>query len=183
VRLFVAVDLPHGVKDVVAEVIEELRPSAPQAKWVPRDNLHVTLAFLGETPLYEEVSSAVSSAAGTMAPFSSGLEGLGTFPSPRRARVVWLGLGGEAFYAAAADATWVRLAPLGFEAEKRPFSAHLTIARLRVPAPFDAQADVPALAFDVEALTLFRSRLARPAPVYEPQLVAPLSGSAPSARK
>jgi RNA 2',3'-cyclic 3'-phosphodiesterase len=183
VRLFVAVDLPAAVKDAVAAIIEQLRPAAPEAKWVGRDNLHVTLAFLGETPLVDEVGTAVSAAARTVAPFTSRLGGTGTFPSARRARVVWIGLGGEPHYAAAAEAVWKTLAPLGFEAQRRPFTAHLTIARLRTPAPFDAEADVPALEFPVEALTLFRSRLARPAPFYEPQLVAPLTGPAHSAQK
>lgn len=181
-RLFVAVDLPDEVKDAAAHVIETLRSSAPDAKWVPRDNLHVTLAFLGETPLVDEVSNAVAAAAEDVVAFASGLEGLGTFPSPRRARVVWLGLAGEDGYRAAAAAAWERLEPLGFEAEKRAFTAHLTIARFRTPSAFEANASVPEFRFPVEALTLFRSRLGRPAPVYEPVLVARLSGSARSAQ-
>ena len=173
-RLFVAVDMPPEIKDAVARVIEELRPAVPGARWVPRDNLHLTLAFLGETPLVDEVSLAVTAAAKRVAPFETGLAGAGTFPSVRRARVVWLGLAGEESFAAAASAVWGELAPLGFEPEKRSFSAHLTVARLRPPATFEAHTAVPALAFEVGALTLFRSRLGRPAPVYEPVLVAPL---------
>ncbi|HJR19354.1 MAG TPA: RNA 2',3'-cyclic phosphodiesterase, partial [Actinomycetota bacterium] len=47
-RLFVAVDLPATVKDELDRLIAALRPSIPDAKWVPRDNIHLTLSFLGE---------------------------------------------------------------------------------------------------------------------------------------
>lgn len=176
-RLFVAVDLPPDVKAAAGTVIERLRPVAPEAKWVPEENLHVTIAFLGETPLVEEISAAVDSAAASLRPFSSALNGLGTFPSARRARVVWLALDGEPGYGAVAAAVWRELRPLGFEPEGRAFAAHLTIARLRAPAPFTATTEVPSLGFDVDALTLFRSRLARPAPTYEPVRMAPFGGA------
>lgn len=172
-RLFVAVDLPAAVKDELHRVIEAMRRSLPDAKWVPRDNLHLTLSFLGEVaeervdPIVVALTQAV---AGTPA-FEATLAGAGAFPSARRARVLWAGLTAEgkrldAIAAAVADG----LEPLGFPREARPWTAHVTIARLRTPASIAGlpPADLEERSFDVSELTLFRSRLARPAPRYEP---------------
>lgn len=178
-RLFVAIDLSEAVKDELSRVIEALRPGAPEAKWVPRDNLHLTLAFLGEVgeQRLRAVSTAVGSVAGGVAAFESRLEEVGTFPSPRRARVVWVGLadaGGG--LAGLADACAEALEPLGFPPERRAFTPHLTLARFRRPADASRLPEVgidPA-PFAVEALTLFRSHLARPAPRYEALAEFPL---------
>lgn len=137
------------------------------ARWVPADNLHITLAFLGETLLVEDVAAAVTQAAAWCRPFPLTLSGTGAFPSARRARVVWLGLSGDTdALRAAARETWRALEPHGFTPEDRPFSAHLTIARLKEPGRVDLPPFDP-VAVPVEAITLFRSRLGRPAPAYE----------------
>jgi 2'-5' RNA ligase len=171
-RLFVAVDLPAPAKDELARAGEILRGVAPDAKWVPRDNLHLTVKFLGEVPdeRVGEMSAAVGEVAAGFVDFTSHLEGVGCFPSERRARVLWVGLadpaGGIEAIAAALDESFE---PLGFPREKRAFTAHLTLARLRVPRPVG---DLPDVALDptpfpIERLTLFRSHLGRPAPRYE----------------
>lgn len=171
-RLFVAVELPGHVKDELARAVEALRPVAPEAKWVPRDNLHLTVKFLGEVrdEGVGEISSAVGAVAAGFVDFRTHLEGIGCFPSERRARVVWVGLadpaGGIGAIAAALDETFE---PLGFAREKRSFTAHLTLARLRAPRPIG---HLPEIALDptpfpIERLTLFGSHLRRPAPVYE----------------
>lgn len=169
-RLFVALDLPGRVKDALARVIDELRPLAPKAKWVPRENLHLTLAFLGETPeeRLAEISGAIAGAVSELVDFRTHLEGAGVFPSPRRARVLWVGLADAAGgIAALADAVSAALEPLGFSRESRPFVAHLTLARLREPAPLAVPGlELDSTPFQVERVTLFRSHLARPAPRY-----------------
>lgn len=179
-RLFVGIDMPAVIKDEMAELVERLRPGSPDAKWVPRDNLHVTLSFLGE--VREERVGAVESAIGEAAlsqqgPIPTALDGSGAFPSPRRARVLWVGLDDRAGrLVALADAVATSLEPLGFPPEKRAWTAHLTLARLRVPGNVSALLDeaVPSPPFEVHEVTLFRSHLARPAPRYEPLLRIPL---------
>lgn len=163
-------DLPPDVKHEVVVVIDELRPLVPGARWVPPENLHVTLAFLGETDLAAAVSGALGRAVATVPQFASRLRAVGAFPSPRRARVIWVGLEDEASgFARLEEAVRMALEPLGFAPEARPFTAHVTIARLKAPAPaarIVSAAPVPA-AFEVDRVTMFRSRLGRPAPVYD----------------
>jgi 2'-5' RNA ligase len=172
-RLFAGLELPGDVKDELAGLIERLRPSAPDAKWVPRDNLHLTLSFLGEVsedrlaPISGALREAASSVAG---PIATRLDGSGAFPTHRRARVVWVGLDDPAGrIARAAAAVAGALEPLGFPKEKRAWTAHLTIARLRTPADVTEvlRTQVPERRFEVAGVTLFRSRLARPSPTYE----------------
>lgn len=172
-RLFAGLELPGEIKDELGALIERFRPSAPNAKWVPRDNLHLTFSFLGEVAEERvgEVAAAIRDAAAKMAgPIGTALAGSGAFPSPRRARVVWVGLQDtERRLAGAADATASALEPIGFPREKRTWTAHLTLARLREPGNVAnlLSEPIPHPSFDVEAVTLFRSRLARPAPTYE----------------
>lgn len=172
-RLFAGIDMPPPVKDAMAALIEKLRPRAPDAKWVPRDNLHVTLSFLGEVPedRLGEIGGALTEAAKAVAgPIPTAVQGSGAFPSPRRARVLWVGLeDGVGRLVKLADEVATSLEPLGFPHEKRDWTAHLTLARFRTPASVAQLLDepVPTLPFEVPEVTLFRSRLARPAPTYE----------------
>lgn len=181
-RAFVGVDLPGDAKDVLAAFIDRLRAAAPEAKWVPRDNLHLTLAFLGEVgeERAAEIGDALRVAAsGLPGPIPTQVHGAGAFPSARRARVVWAGLlDGEGRLAALAHRMRATLEPIGFPPESRSWKPHLTLARFRTPG--DASTLVTAspeeVSFIVSDVTLFRSRLARPAPTYEPMGRFPIGG-------
>lgn len=182
-RLFVAVDVPQDVRDSVAEAVAPLRERFPVARWVPTQNQHVTLKFLGSTwpRLVEWVTASVGEVASTHAPFQTRVTGLGAFPSARRARVLWAGLDDP-------DSAFVRLAASldqalarEFTPEKRGFTAHLTLARFEPPAPLDPTASLdparlPSESFGVDHVVLYRSHLRRPAPVYEPLAEFALGG-------
>ena len=181
-RLFVAIGLPDAVRSSLGAVIERLRPSAPTEKWVPASNLHATVAFLGEVPddRVPAIEDATRAAVASLAAIPTSTAGAGAFPSPRRARVLWVGLADEhGRLRAAATAVMAVLDPLGFAPEKRPWAAHVTLARLRSPRDVTsllAGAAIPSQSFTVDAITLYRSRLARPSPAYEPVAVLPLAG-------
>lgn len=176
-RLFVAIDFPPPVKGAASEAAAGLRVRLPDARWVPRDSLHVTTKFLGWVAVerFDSIAAAAAEAAGGMVPFDARLAEFGAFPSARRARVVWVGIddpiGG---FAAVASSCEEAYADLGFAAERRAFVPHLTVARLRVPSPvsFDDARPEP-VAFTIDRLTLFRSHLGRPAPRYEELAVYP----------
>jgi 2'-5' RNA ligase len=179
-RLFVAVEVPEGVRDVVQEAVAAWRDRFPRAKWVPKQNQHVTLKFLGSTwpRLVGWVTQTVEAVARQGEPFEIRVSGLGSFPSARRARVLWAGLDDHEGRMAALAADLEGALAKEFEPEKRAFTAHLTVARFVPPVAFDgeevAAADVASEPFAVDRLVLFRSHLQRPAPVYEPMAEFPL---------
>lgn len=100
------------------------------------DNLHVTLKFLGqiEPVLVQRVGSLLAEVASQHSAFELEVRGLGAFPTPRRARVIWAGLAaGAAELGRLAARVDAGLAELGFAPEARPFAAHVTLARVREP--------------------------------------------------
>jgi 2'-5' RNA ligase len=173
-RCFVAIDLSPEVRAAVARAQLRIRKAAPGAdvRWSDPEQFHLTLKFLGAVP--EErvpaVSSALEPVAATAAPIALGAAALGAFPSLRRPRVLWAGLtAGVAELAALAASVDGAVAALGFPREARPFSAHLTIGRVRSPRGGGALAaaveGAGAAAFGswtASELVLYESRL-RPA--------------------
>jgi 2'-5' RNA ligase len=184
-RLFVAVSVPEHLLEALAEATAELRRSLPGGRWSPPENQHVTLKFLGSSPAdhLEQIAAGVGVVSTSHRAAKLRLSGLGTFPSRRRARVLWAGLedepGALRSIAAGLDDA---LRPLGFELEKRDFTPHLTLARWRTPFPLNAP--LPELPrgviepFTVEAVELFRSHLSPKGARYEMLRSCPLTGAA-----
>lgn len=190
-RLFVGVELEGPVAEKAASTAlalkQRLAETAPRflASWVPPANLHVTVWFIGEVPEPRgvEVVEALRPRLDVPA-FPLALRGCGAFPSSGAPRVLWIGAGAgtremQELYAQIE----ARLTPLGFAAERRPYSPHLTIARVKDPGPAPPRvlrqtiASTPADCGEsaVTAATLFRSRLSPRGPAYEPLLRVPLS--------
>jgi 2'-5' RNA ligase len=137
---------------------------------VPPENIHCTLSFLGrvEDARVLDVSSAIGGAVTDLVDFPTHLETLGAFPSQKRARVVWVGLADQAGgIASVADAVQGSLERLGFEREKRAFTPHLTLARLKTPRAVDLSYDLEPVRFQVDRVTLFQSTRGRPNARYE----------------
>jgi 2'-5' RNA ligase len=180
-RLFVAFDIPEDVRDAVERAVAPWRDRYPRAKWVPKQNQHVTLKFLGSTwpRLVDWVHEAVGTAASANEPVRTRVTGLGAFPNARRARVLWAGLDDDgqrlARLAAALDEGLSR----EFAPEKRGFTAHLTVARFEPPVKLEGldEVDLATEPFDVDRIVLYRSHLRRPAPIYEPLATFELAGA------
>jgi RNA 2',3'-cyclic 3'-phosphodiesterase len=188
-RLFVAADVPGDRLAAVQRSTSALRRALGDARWVAPANQHVTLKFLGyvTSDLLPAVQEACALVARSHRPARVGLAPLGAFPSPRRARVVWAGLddpgGLLASLAAALDGA---LEPLGFAAEKRAFTPHLTLARLKSPRrldePFPELGPAALAPFDVDAVALYQSHLSPKGARYEVIEGFPLGGAAVSRR-
>jgi 2'-5' RNA ligase len=175
VRLFAAVDIPPRVRQAIDRELMPWRERLPTGRWVRPENWHVTVKFMGRTypRLVDRVHEACREAASTIRPLRLGLEGLGVFPSPRRARVLWVGLrdqgGGLPALAAALDRELAR----EFPPEKRGFTAHLTVARFNPPQPVTDHIEalestrVDAEPFRVGSLVLYRSHLSPKGARYE----------------
>ena len=172
VRTFFGLPLPEAHRAVLDGYLAACATRAPDFRWTPASNLHLTIRFLGhvEPALAEGIADRLS-AAGLTA-FDLALGDLGIFKRGRMARVVWLGLrtGSEGITTLAAEVE-AESSRGGLEAEARRFHAHLTLARAR---PRDGAA-LPVLppppelpAWRAEELVLYRSRLGRGGSVYEP---------------
>ncbi len=165
VRAFVAVELGAGARAAAAALVRRLRerPGAEGVRWVPEENLHVTLRFLGdvERERLPGLAAAVRAAAAPLPPFALALGPLHAFPSPRRPRVVALALVPEAPLAALAEAIEAALRARGVAPEARRFRSHLTLGRSRGPAlALDlAGAEAEPARFDVREAVLFQSEL------------------------
>jgi RNA 2',3'-cyclic 3'-phosphodiesterase len=130
-RLFVAIDLPDTVKDQ----LDTLSTRIPTARWVKRQQMHLTLFFLGETDGIPDIKNALAS---VKAPsFSLSLAGVGRFPQRQKQppRVLWVGIDAESALEQLHKKVTTVLAGLGFEPEDRPFSPHITLARLKTHEP------------------------------------------------
>jgi 2'-5' RNA ligase len=171
-RLFVAIEIPENAKDVVEAAFAPWRGEFPEARWVPRENMHVTLKFLGRTwpRLTEWVPERIGEAVAGIEPFETRLLGAGSFPSAKRGRAIWAGFEDEneslTELAGAIDDALEE----EFEPEKRPFHPHLTVARsdppLKLPATYTST-PLESQPWLVDHVTLFHSHLGRPAPRYE----------------
>ena len=136
IRSFVAIPIPAEIRRRLAEVEKDLMPSRAGVKWVPEDNFHVTLKFLGyvEPERLEAVARGVETAVQGAGPFEVELAEVGAFPKISRPSVIWVGVkkGGQEMITLA-DRVDAEMAKIGFERETRPFSPHITVGRVKSP--------------------------------------------------
>jgi 2'-5' RNA ligase len=172
VRLFVAVRIDPHVGRTIATFSEGLRKQveqdAPSARitWVKEDQLHITIRFVGHVDDAQgiRIQDALKPPVDVQ-PFEVRVAGAGAFPVRGAPRVLWVGIteGLESLAALELD-TSARLSGCGIEREDRPYSPHITLARVREPAGLRARAlfqnvsAQPFGAWRVDAITLFESR-------------------------
>ena len=135
IRSFIAIELPGDIKQALAELQASLRTEQHlSVKWVDPGGIHLTLKFLGSITANRtgDIIGTIEEAARDTAPFSLEVKGLGVFPNFKRVRVVWVGMGGDiATLKRLQQRIESGLVPLGFARESRPFTPHLTLARVR----------------------------------------------------
>jgi len=175
-RLFVAIDIPHAIKVDLGK----LTPEIPEARWVPPEQNHLTLRFLGEVPLpalaaLKKVLSGLSFPA-----FPLELRGVGHFPPGRRPpRVLWVGIGENPHLVRLQQAVELAVQEVGIVPEERPFSPHLTLARLKEPhgaavALFEQRhRELAYPPFQVHEVILFSSVLTPKGAIHRKELVVP----------
>jgi 2'-5' RNA ligase len=187
-RLFVAVEFDDAVRHAADQVARELRTRLDpriRAGWVAADKLHLTVRFLGQVK--DDRVPAVLEALRPplpIAPFEMALGSCGVFPRSGPPRVFWIGfVDGVTSAQSMHDEFNSRLAPLGFTPEDRPFSAHLTLARVK-EAPRDsaravremvALMHVPAVRCRVTTATVFQSSLSPKGSIYSRLLTVSLT--------
>ena len=162
-RAFVAVFPPSEVREALAGAAREL-PVVGEVRWIRPENVHLTLKFLGDVPEddLDRIAKALDSLSPRHGPFEARLSGFGGFPSARRARILWAGIGegSEPLRALARDVE-TSLEPLGFEREDRAYVPHLTLGRARGrPVSLEAvETPSPIPGFRVRSVELVESVL------------------------
>ena len=170
-RLFVALDLPWEVK----EELSDLSFNLPGARWVPTDNFHLTLRFIGEASRLqaEEIDYALAALRGRS--FSFSLSGLGWFEKNGRANMLYAGVERNEDLARLQGKVETALLRVGLMPEKRKFIPHVTLARMDQPVSVALASFVQAnnlyrsVPIRADNVTLFSSFLGKDSPTYTPE--------------
>ena len=187
-RAFIAIEIPPGIHQAIEQQTAPLRAAlnASLVRWVPTGNVHLTLKFLGEvSPAnLELLEQMLIAEVGHNRAFELKFGGLGAFPSLKRPRVIWIGIQAPPGLETLQHGIEAATATLGYPAEQRPFTPHLTIGRVnKKGGPAGMQQIRAALeetvigslgTTAVEAVHLFRSDLKPTGAVYTRLFSAPL---------
>jgi 2'-5' RNA ligase len=190
VRIFIGIEIDEAARSTIDASAQALRRRIDRSaadsavRWVPRENLHITIWFIGHVD--DDRARAVLAAIDApylTGPFTIELTGMGLFPRSGPPRVLWIGVGaGHETLGSLHGAVQSRLVPLGFEPERRPYSPHLTLARVKdVERKYAATLrtlvqtmSAPPVRSAVTAVTVFESRVSSKGAAYTPLLRVPL---------
>ena len=188
-RAFIAIELPQNIKDAIERQTVRLRQTLGNdlVRWVPAQNMHVTLKFLGDIAAshVEFLKQMIARESESHQQFDLQIGGLGSYPTSKRPRVLWVGLHAPADLASLQKSIEAGACRLGYEQEERPFSPHLTLGRVRQNL---SPADLPKIrsALDniqlgnigtarVDSVHLIRSDLQPSGSIYTNLFSAPLT--------
>ncbi len=183
IRAFIAIELPEPIRQQLDQIEKQVQERAGEAgrkavRWVPASNMHLTLKFLGEvsTANVQTLARMLQNEASRHKGFELTIGGLGAFPNVRRPRVVWVGTEAPNDLSVLQKAIEAETRQLGYPAEERPFSPHLTLGRISQNARPEEVTQVAKVLGEmkvgelgrvrVEHLHLFRSDLKPSGAVY-----------------
>ena len=180
IRTFIALEIDEKIKEVISEIQNKIKQTnSLRGKWIPKDNLHLTLKFLGDIPLklIEQINNKIKGCFKNECKISCNLARIGTFPNAKFPRVIWAGIEGD-------NSQIINLAQilerilfeLGLEKEKRNFKTHITICRTKQILDYnklkyileEINKTFKPVEFIINKMTLFESNLTPKGPIYIP---------------
>ena len=177
IRTFICFELPGTVHNQIQSIQEQLKPKHDGVRWVNPENIHLTLAFLGhiEPGQVDHVLTAVQTACEPINPFTVTLQGTGAFPDFKRPRVFWMGIHDpDGKLLRCHDHIVHELERAGFPGEKRSYSPHLTLGRVKnsrgisaVSAELESMHPEP-LSVDAREVVVMQSKMHPSGAVYTP---------------
>ncbi len=187
-RTFIAVDIPSHIQQLIQHSIEPLRKSlgASLVRWVAPESIHLTLKFLGDVapPNIQILSQMLGAEANQVRAFDIQINGLGCFPGPKWPRVLLIGIRAPAELEALQRGIESACTRLGYQSERREFSPHLTIGRVKqditAPGQQKIRSAIEASVIDalgtarVDLVHLYKSDLKPSGSVYTKLFSAPL---------
>ncbi|MCK9420391.1 MAG: RNA 2',3'-cyclic phosphodiesterase [Nitrospirae bacterium] len=175
-RLFIAIEIPASVKKELAVAQGRLRVAGVDASWSRAEGMHLTLKFLGEVTDQKvpEIMSSLQKAAEGIGPLGLSVSGIGAFPNPKNARVVWIGLAGDIEKLTRLQvAVENAMVLLNIAREERKFTPHLTLGRIKYIRSSDRWLktleeikDISLPGFEVTSVSLMKSELKPSGAVY-----------------
>jgi 2'-5' RNA ligase len=132
-RCFIAIEIPETIKKSIAAIIDNLKKSDSEVKWVSEENIHITLQFLGETEesLIPDIKGALYKILAPYSPFYIKIADVGCFPSGRRPRVIWVGIKESQSLINLYKDVSNEMVKFGYQKEERGFTPHVTIGRVK----------------------------------------------------
>jgi 2'-5' RNA ligase len=134
-RAFIALELPASLRQEIIKQTDRLRQQLGEdlIRWVPSENMHLTLKFLGDVPNnhLDFLKQALLQIADQSSAFDLQLSGLGSFPNSKMPRVLWIGIHAQTALHVFQQTLETTINKLGYKKEERPFSPHLTLGRAR----------------------------------------------------
>jgi RNA 2',3'-cyclic 3'-phosphodiesterase len=187
IRSFLAIELSEPVQTRLGEIILQLKNNCPPCvRWVQPRNIHLTLKFLGDvSPSNIDIlTRMIESEVNNYSLFEISIGGLGAFPNLKRPRIIWIDIQAPPTLFGLQKAIETGTKRLGYAAEDRPFSPHLTLGRINHNATFDEISQIASLItkskvepferLPVTTVTLFRSDLHPGGSLYTPIMVSRL---------
>ncbi|MBM3137602.1 MAG: RNA 2',3'-cyclic phosphodiesterase [Chloroflexi bacterium] len=178
-RTFLAIELPDSTKGNINDHIQTLRSFTKSSiKWVAQDNLHITMKFLGEfDPSHiNKLHNLLTHTINSIPVFKIHIDRMGAFPNLRAPKVIWLGFNMSDNLRKIYRCIEESVVNLGYDADDRPFSPHLTIGRIRRDLPGDEIRNIGEAmsignfnlqsTFLVERVVFFQSELKKEGPIY-----------------
>ena len=153
-RAFIAIEFPQPIQDAIERQTARLSQTLGNEliRWIPAQNLHLTIKFLGDTAAshVEFLKQMLAREADSHPQFDLQIGGLGSYPTPKRPRILWVGLHAPAELSALQKSIEAGASRLGYEPEEHPFSPHLTIGRVRQNASPADQAKIHAVIDNIQ---------------------------------
>lgn len=134
IRTFIAIKIPPGILEKIADLQNNLKGIGGRISWTKPGNIHLTLKFLGDTDekLVDDIATGLQQAVTGEKPFDVYIKTTGAFPNFNRPRVIWIGAESDGDeLQRLAELVEGCTADFGFKKEKRTFSAHLTLGRVK----------------------------------------------------
>ena len=136
IRTFIAIDTPETVSEVALLLKSSVKANQKAVKWVRKENIHITLRFIGPTAPGEvdKINRLLREISGQNSDLSLTVSGTGCFPKKERPRILWLGVNGDvAELKLLVEMITSEMDQLGYPQEEHNYSSHITIGRIRYP--------------------------------------------------
>lgn len=176
IRSFIAFDLPQDILESIGDVQAQVKKREVKLKWVPVKNIHLTMKFIGDIQknMIDSLANIMAESVEGIGAITLSAKGMGVFPGLHRPKVLWIGIDGEVDQLNRLQNTLdKKLSSIGIQAEKRPFTGHLTIGRAKEKLNMEPLKESLRLFYDfqtrpftINEMKLFQSELLPTGAVY-----------------